>query len=451
MAQDPIAKSKSLDHYEFGRRLHQVLFPATPIQSIEFLFGRDDQLGRIRKALMAPGRQIFIYGERGVGKSSLAEVAALEYQSSDANPIHVSGSSDATFQSVVWELIKQTNTESRAVVSVKAEASVKMSHFGGSLQHERTSPASTPSMTIEEAATRLDKAFADYSTQTIAVIDEFDRIPDAKERSRFAELLKALGDRNSRAKLIFTGVASSLDELLESHGSAYRQLDTIALERLIYQPRIDIVKRALEAFEITADDSVIYRIANVSNGFPYYVHLMTEHLLWAWYEDKNADSVEMSHLHKAFVEACNAVDAELRRPYEQATRGREPASYVLWAVADAYDLERTGEVVWKSYQQICEAVSTEPLARNKFTEQLRKLRDGSHGQVLSVDPARKLHRYTEPMVRGYVRMVAARHNVHLEDQTFDAPPQIMHTPNMSSRKIWRDTDNFIPPIKMGKR
>jgi hypothetical protein len=275
-------------------------------------------------------------------------------------------------------------------------------------------------------------------------------VPNMTSSSRFAELLKALGDRNSKAKLIFTGVASSLDELLESHGSAHRQLDTIPLDRLSYQPRIDIVKRALDAFDTSADDSVIYRIASVSNGFPYYVHLMTEHLLWAWYEDKSADSIEMLHLHKAFADACDAVHAELRRPYEQATRGRELAGYVSWAAADAYDLERTNDAIWSSYRQICEDLLAVPLERSKISDQLRKLRDDSHGRVLSVDSARKLNRYTEPMVRGYVRMVAARHNIHLEDQIFDAPPQIVNAPNMSSRKRWRDTDKFIPSVQMGK-
>lgn len=129
--------AKDLDQQDFGKRIHEVLFPSAPIRSIEFLFGRDDQLGRISKALMAPGRQIFIYGERGVGKSSLAEVAALQYQSSDADIIQVSCSSDATFQSVVWELIKRTNTESRATVSVKAEANAKAAFLGGSMERGR--------------------------------------------------------------------------------------------------------------------------------------------------------------------------------------------------------------------------------------------------------------------------------------------------------------------------
>ncbi|MBB6249150.1 ATP-binding protein [Rhodanobacter sp. A1T4] len=441
---------RSLEEHEFGARIHQVLFPATPIQSSEFLFGREAQLDRIRRSLMAPGRQIFIYGERGVGKSSLANAAAAEYQSSDAPPIHVSCSSDGTFNSVVWALIKATNAEPNGSVSVRTEGHVQAKFLGASRQHEETTPVSTQPLNIEEAAARLDSAFERYSKQSIAVIDEFDRIPDSKERNRFAELLKALGDRNSRVKLIFTGVASALNELLESHASAHRQLDTIELARLNFQPRIDIVKKALAAFDTDADMSVIYRIGNVSNGFPYYVHLMAEQLLWVWYEDRTADTIELKHLHNAFARAADVVHADLRRPYDQAARGRDHAAYVLWAVADAYDLERGNDAIWRSYQLICEALPTEPLERRKVTEQLRKLRDQSHASILAVDPARRLHRFNEAMVRGYVRMVAASQGIELDDQNFDVPPQIMHIPRASNRKRWFDTDKFLPPVGMGK-
>ena len=81
---------RALDEYALGARIHEVLFPATPIQSEEFVFGRQKEIDRIRRALMAPGRKIFIYGERGVGKSSLANAAALQWQSSDQHPFNTS-------------------------------------------------------------------------------------------------------------------------------------------------------------------------------------------------------------------------------------------------------------------------------------------------------------------------------------------------------------------------
>lgn len=446
------ANLHELEEEEFGRRIHAVLFPSSPIQSHEFLFGRDDQLERIRRALMAPGRQVFIYGERGVGKSSLAGAAAAECQSSDAVPLHASCGSSSSFAGVVWSLIRATGTESNSSVTVHDKRGVEGKGLSLARHVETSTQPATVPLDIEDAAKRLDTAFSAYSQRTVAVIDEFDLIPDEVERNKFAELIKALGDRKSEVKLIFTGVASALDELLASHASAHRQLDTIQLERLAYQPRLDITKKALTAFDLDADPSVIYRIANVSNGFPYYVHLLTEHLLWAWYGDASAQQVSMDNLHDAFIKATDAVHADLRKPYDKATRGRDQAAYALWATADAFDLERTTDAIWKSYTQICDTLEVEALDKKKFLSQLRSLKADAQGEILEGIPSRRLYRFREAMVRGYVRMAAACKNIQLDDQEFDPPPQItVHAPRMSNRKRWMDTNRFVPNIKMGTK
>lgn len=438
------------DEEEFGRRIHAVLFPSSPIQSHEFLFGRDDQLDRIRRALMAPGRQVFIYGERGVGKSSLANAAAAEWQASEQMPIHISCGTTSTFASVVGQLIRATGHEASGTVTVRKEGKVHTSLVAIGGYVDLTTPMAGDPVDIEEAARRLDAAFAAYSRKTIAVIDEFDQMIEARERNKFAELVKALGDRKSGAKLIFTGVAAVLDELLESHGSAQRQFDTIELDRLIYQARIDIVGKALGAFGVYADPSVVYRIASVSNGFPYYVHLLAEHLLWAWYGDPTCEEIELKHLHIAFARATAAVHAGLRQPYDKATQGREQATYVLWAAADAFDLERTANAIWRSYSQICDTLNVPMLDRTKFAAELRKLRTAPYACVLESTPERKLHRFRESMVRGYVRMAAACRNIQLDDQAFDAPPQTqIRTPRMSGRKRWIDPGRYVPDIEMG--
>jgi ABC-type molybdenum transport system ATPase subunit/photorepair protein PhrA len=64
----------------FVRLLPQLLTPTTPIRSAEFLRGRDKILEDIRRAFIQPGRHVFIHGDRGVGKTSLAQTAALEHQ-----------------------------------------------------------------------------------------------------------------------------------------------------------------------------------------------------------------------------------------------------------------------------------------------------------------------------------------------------------------------------------
>lgn len=452
MMETPVLDERELHELsedDFGSRIHSVLFASSPISSPEFLFGREDQLTRIRRSLMAPGRQVFVFGERGVGKSSLAGTAAVECQSSHAEPLHAPCGETSTFAGVIWHLLRQTNAERRGASVVKQEGRFGLSGLSISTHSETSDPAPAPPLDIAEATMRLEQCFAKYSKRTVAVIDEFDRIPDAAERNKFAELMKALGDRHADVKLIFTGVASSLDELLESHKSAHRQLDTIELSRLQYQPRLDIVTKALSAFNLDADPSVIYRIADVSNGFPYYVHLLTEHLLWAWYEDSAATSVTMDHLHAAFKTACEAVNAEIRRPYDQATRGRDQLAHVIWATADAFDLERTIDAIFRSYKQICETLEVEPLERNRVTAHLRSLKEPPKMSLLELVSERRTYRFREGMVRGYVRMAAACRNIQLDDASFDPPPQVIHPARQSSRKRWIDPGKFIPNVQFG--
>lgn len=56
--------------------LSENLTPSDSIKTPERLFGREKTLQTIDRAFASPGRQIFIFGDRGVGKTSLALTAA---------------------------------------------------------------------------------------------------------------------------------------------------------------------------------------------------------------------------------------------------------------------------------------------------------------------------------------------------------------------------------------
>ena len=54
--------------------LNAAFTPSSPIQMKDFFFGRIDQLFRIVEAIKEVGQHIILYGERGVGKTSLANI-----------------------------------------------------------------------------------------------------------------------------------------------------------------------------------------------------------------------------------------------------------------------------------------------------------------------------------------------------------------------------------------
>jgi uncharacterized protein len=87
----------AFDKERFKEVLYTHLSPTTPVQSQENLHGREPQMREIEQALCSPGRSVFIYGERGVGKSSLAQTVAYAYQSSQHEPVILACDPHTTF------------------------------------------------------------------------------------------------------------------------------------------------------------------------------------------------------------------------------------------------------------------------------------------------------------------------------------------------------------------
>lgn len=55
--------------------VRDVFTPHKPIQSIDLFFGRQKEVQKILEQLGTPGQHALLYGDRGVGKSSLANIS----------------------------------------------------------------------------------------------------------------------------------------------------------------------------------------------------------------------------------------------------------------------------------------------------------------------------------------------------------------------------------------
>jgi len=445
----------NLDKHQFGTRLNEVLFASQPIQSIEYLYGREQELDRIEKALFAPGRHIFIYGDRGVGKSSLAATAANQYQDSSAPYIDVSCGPDSTLFSIVANIAYSAIHASRLRrTTLTKNLGFEYQFLKAELTSETTSIELHKEITsLADAVEVLREASMLHSQSPIAVLDEFDRIQDARERNLFADLLKHLGDKKVPLKLIFTGVGKSLDELLGAHQSAIRQLETIELPKLSWDARWDIVLKATDAFNLNIDKEIYIRIAAVCDGYPYYAHFITEKMLWCAYEDPQiVSSVTWEHYYAGLRNAIDSVSAELKRPYQKAVnkRGNEYEE-ILWATADSEYLERFSKSMYSSYEYIIkQRPGSVLLPSDKFGARLRKLKEDSFGAILVTDPNHPgLYSYREKMLRGYVRMQAEAHHIELAGEKIDQTVrQTMRIPTSAGRGYY--TSSPPPGIHLGR-
>ncbi|MCS3805833.1 archaellum biogenesis ATPase FlaH [Chromobacterium alkanivorans] len=415
---------------EFGEELARVLSPARPISSIEKLYGREIEIETIERSLYQPGRHIFIYGDRGIGKSSLAATAAYQYHNSETSPIFVGGSCDETFKSIIANIANKAMSISRFVNTKKTSNfgfEWKGVKFNSGIETNSKDIASQI-QGVGDAADLLDQISKVLPKKTVIVIDEFDAIPEIDDRNKFASLLKQLGDQDINIRFIFTGIAKSIDELLGAHQSAYRQLETIELANLSWDARYDLVKNAMSHFNITIPDDINWRIAMICAGYPYYIHLIAEKILWEVFsDDKLVDQVSLDHYGRGLNSAVRSVTAELRKPYEIAVIHRsEEYEDVVWSTADTDDLLRPLSEMRKSYEAIIlKRRKSNPISSAAYSQCIRNLKNEKFGAILIPLIGRKgWYGFRENMLRGFIRLQAAANGIELNG-SYKIPKQTM--------------------------
>jgi len=201
---------------------------------------------------------------------------------------------------------------------------------------------------------------------------------------------------------------------MEAHESADRYFHTVGLGRLPWEARFEIVNFAAEQLGIEIDDDTLYRIARISDGFPHYVHFVSEKLFWRVYRARNGGVVNGELFGLAMSDAAAGMEMRLKRPYDIATRKyRDDYEYILWAAADGHELHRRSTDIFASYMRITNGRLDNPLDRGHFNQRLNSLKQPSHASILS-GTRQGWYEFAEKMIRGYVRLRAEQEGLVLE-------------------------------------
>lgn len=414
----------SLSEDEFAAILRECFSPARAIRTPELLKGREANLRDLSRAFTSPGRHAFIYGDRGVGKTSLALTSALIHQSSDAEPIVVSCDSEMTIFSLVKDIaaaaLARQNFRSETITNTLA---FNFKFLSGSKQKQISGGTPPDLETLNECVDVIRMLPTFHSANPVVVIDEFDRIKSKKFKRQFAEFLKKISDIHCETKLIICGIASSLDELIDEHLSVARNLASIELKRLSHDGRWDIINQAANRAGIKVPKEMNVRIGQISDGFPHYVHLIGEKIFWSLFDDKDIiQTARKRHFDQGVERAVLEAEALPRMAYAKATeKYTDDYREVLWAFADGPKLRRqTSEVYTKSYLPI---MANRPdrvvLDKTKFSSRLNRLKTPSHGHILTAS-GMGWYQYADNIVRGYVRLKAQQEDIELGDGYYTA-------------------------------
>ena len=240
-----------------ARRLFEVsqaFTPAAPVGNASLFAGRWDQIFTCMDAFSQRGLHIAVYGERGVGKTSLANVLPgiiNEPEVPGLVAVRVDCNTNDNYDSV-WRKIFRELRRRRPGVEALEDPQVQI-----------TDP--------EEIRFRLQE----LPGTTLIVIDEFDRMEDDEGLSVLADTVKTLSDHTVSVTLMFIGVAASLEALLGEHESIVRCVRQVQMPRMSAEELGDILDRGfgqVGGLEISA--AARNRIISAAEGFPHFVHLL---------------------------------------------------------------------------------------------------------------------------------------------------------------------------------
>jgi hypothetical protein len=408
---------RNLARPAFEAELRRTLSPSSPIRTPEFLRGRERNLEQIRRAFVQPGRQIFVYGDRGVGKTSLALTAAFEHQPADREPPILSCSGG--FYAIMRDLLNLLAARSVLMAKETRSREFSFSQWLGAKDGKTIEAARVGEMpSVNEVLAALKELCIAGHRDRVCVFDEFELVAEPEDRQLFGDFIKGLGDQDVPIRAIFCGIGDSVAALLNDHASAPRYLASVELSRLGYDAGFEIMRGAAAAVGIEIEHNTQVRIAIISDGFPHYIHLICEKLFWEMFEDPTLVAVStVEHYRRAVMAAVEEAQPELRALYDKAVRKyQRDYEHVLWAAADHQNFDRRSVEIFDTYCALFRDDETR-LSRERFNQRLNALKSPAHGSVL-IGTRQGWYRFRESMLRGYVRLKAEQEGVQL---TVDHP------------------------------
>jgi AAA domain len=372
------------------------------------LHGNPGVQNSLRDALREPGGQVILFGDTGVGKSTLLQyvaedvemgVLSVQCRSKRSFDFHVDQAIREITTERDIEVIRDTSKEGGFEAGVSNVITLKGHVTNQKGQQVRVElverePLLALAETMESAELRL------------LVFDNFQNV-DESERQAFAQAFEVLSDRAGETgdvKIVVVGIASDAATLVGGSGSVQRRTTQIGVPRMPDDEIVDIFKNGFRLLDLRTDGTALSHLVFYCDGFPYFAHLLglavARHVL-----DRGDDLVDRDTVLSALARTAKSVEASFA---ERVTLAFERGGHVQPRRRILQALCLSTEREWRSADVVNEYRRLHDLTQDpKFLlAALGELIQPKRGNVLSRSGTERhyVYRFSDPYLRPYLRM-----------------------------------------------
>lgn len=405
--------------------------PGKELDDATLFSGRKKQIGDLADALHMKASCPLIYGDRGIGKTSLAlQLRQIALGNNEllerlglANRFIDRSNSYLCVYVTCSDMTQSTmgvlDRVSLSLRSLRLENTANGT--GGRLVDWTTSYTATlkfisrrTEKRYTQAVKSLDSSEYDHEGRIIAlareiteatgqrvliILDELDRVSDT---SGFASFIKNASSED--LKFMLVGIAHNVSNLVQGHLSIQRMMHPVQLERMTTIELRGIVHRAEKSLKLNHlalefQAPAVRLLASLAQGYPWFVHVIGQSALLIA-DDHGAKLVDPEHVRMALFDLVdNRFAQQFADLYQQAVKNSVHREKVLrtfskWTGRDI----PTSEVYPVLKRRL--GVPNPSVYRRHLLQQ-------AHGSVLVSPPhqSRGLVRFSNEMFKAYVRIV----------------------------------------------
>ncbi len=292
----------------------KVYSPSRPIKEESFFQGRVEQRNRIADAVKEIGQHIIIYGDRGVGKTSFANIVSERYRLAINSLVTCNQNSTLAglWKSIFKNIPISVERYKRIGFQPPENQENKIKSITTLADHINLSTI----INIDEVNSILTTA-NNINYQFLFIFDEFDQISSKQLITDFSNIIKFCSDHLEKITIMVVGIGKSVTDLIENHQSIERSTIQIFLQRMSDNELKEIVNKANSQLKMTIDSNVLDQIVKYSSGYPHYTHLLGKYATLFSLHRKSLH-IDIKDFNMAVNKSIENASESIRSAYEKA-------------------------------------------------------------------------------------------------------------------------------------